>query len=659
MRTRALLWCGVALVAAGSACASDALAASARGFAIARAFNNSGFNSNQQQPGGGPLGSSMYSGGPPVGAGGGVAPAPPGFWSMNSPLSGALQPPPPYTPMTSVTLTPSGGVAVPNIQYDPSLVNPLREMASALKGQDTGTPGYLQEALTSLAPPNPSAYRTAMVKGETAMSRGDYPQALSSFQTARDLSKDSAESLLSLAQTYFAMGGQSYDPAAECLAKALKQFHDLPLVRVCPKGFFGDANDYAKAVAGLERFVKESPKNAGASFLLSYVQFRDRVLDKALTSLEAAQASSPSQDIASGILTLLDGINRAKQMILGEAPQLEKPVDYPWAGIRLAMPKGFQATPLGSFNQVVTGTVEGSGNDPGYPVTLYAYPVSQSGMTLKAFMDFMTGAMREWSFVKDMSTDCEAEVPFQTGKAMVRLIAYTNTANESNSLMGWVAFIREPKDGKGPRIAYILGLAMNEKQADRLVPALAAIAKSMELTDAASPAPGGVAMQGALYEDPRLQFSISLPSGWAGNPTDRGYEMGQMDFARGAVSPKVEVVAQTIPGTFTAKSFGEEAVQRKLPKGVTRKVLSQGAAKLAGRDGYQFVVSQTPDEEAAGRPAVLVGRLILLDKPDGAKAMYAIVVECLDAQAKDVEALAEKVASGFSILQGRTAALAK
>jgi hypothetical protein len=130
--------------------------------------------------------------------------------------------------------------------------------------------------------------------------------------------------------------------------------------------------------------------------------------------------------------------------------------------------------------------------------------------------------------------------------------------------------------------------------------------------------------------------------------------MGQTLLAKGTVvSPEVEVFVETIPGTYTAKSFGEEAIHRRTPKGMVRKILSQGAAKLAGEDGYQFVGVQSSEGGDAAGSITLLGRLILLDRPDGRKQLYALVVRASGAATQDVESLADKIAEGFTLLKAK------
>ena len=625
---------------------SAAFGISGRAMAIERSFSYA-YNNPQPQIGTGPLGSSVYSANPTYRPVSSVAPVP----AMDSPLSNQMQSVSVYSPMSPVIIAPSGGGAVVTGGAGAGgYSNPVRDMASALAAKSKQGPSITAEAMTSLAPPTPGAYQSAMLRGESQFRSGDYAGAITNFEAARKLANDSPESLLSLAQAYFAKADASPDQAADYLAKALRAFPDLPLVRVRPKGFFGNADDYAKAFARVQGFVKDNPKDAAAMLLLGYLQWRTGLVDEALSSLDAAMACSSDKDLTDAITIMLDGISRSGQIVLSKAPPIDPAQDYPWAGIRLGLPSGTKTDPLTSLSQVIVGMTPGDNKSAPLQVALYAYPVGE-GVTVRAFLDSMTDFLRQSPTVKDMATDAEAEVPFPTGKAWVRIFTYKQPANDSKIAMGWVAFIREPQGKQAGRIGYLLGLATGDQQADVVLPALAAVCKTIALTNPVSFNPAAADVQGSTFQDSQRAFSVVQPAGWAGRGTDKGFEMSQMDFARGnVVSPRAEVFVQTIPGSYSPQSFGQEAVNRKVPEGMTRTILSQGPASLGGQAGYQFVVSQSPQQGGSGAASVLVGRLICLDRPDGNKTMYALVVNCRDAQPKDAQTLADKLASSFKIL---------
>jgi tetratricopeptide (TPR) repeat protein len=643
-------WQMLIVAGVGLSMTAGAWAASGRQLAIGRAFSYA-YNNPQQQVGQGPLGSTMYSGGPPQSSpicGVNTLSTP----SWDSPLSYAARSNQAYTPMAPVIVERSGPSYGGGYTGGAASGNPVRELASALADKGRQGPSVFAAVLTSLAPNMSGPYRSAMLRGESEFRKGNYKEAIDSFQASRELSNGSAESWLSLSQAGFAMGESSYNSAANCLAQALKSCPDLPLIRVRPREFFGSVDAYNQALANLERFAQDHPKDASALFLLGYMQWREGQVDKALQTLDAAMGAGPEISLADGIAALLDGISRSGQAILAGAPSMQPAQSCPWAGIALALPDGFKSSPLTAPNMVLEGIVPGPDASEQYPVTLYAYSLSDSRMTLDAFMDFMIDPMRKSPAITNLTSDAQAEVPFQTGRALVRLFTYTNPFGQDKYVMGWVAFDRELKNTNGMRIAYMLGVVMHDKQADKLLPTLAAIAKTVALSDPASPSPATITTEGSMIEDAQAGFSIVLPHGWSGQPTNNGFEMGQLNFASAnAISPKVDVIVQAIPGTYTPKSFGEEAIQRKVPKGQIRKVLSEQPATLCGQEGYQFTVSQSPDQQAGGPSSILVGRLIFVDVPDGQKKMYALVVECRDAQAKDVQALTDKMADNLKILK--------
>ncbi|MFA6133361.1 MAG: tetratricopeptide repeat protein [Phycisphaerae bacterium] len=629
------LW--IAAVVCGLASA-QAMAISGRSLAIGRAFSYA-YNNPQQSMGSGPLGSSVYTGQSNTVPISPYAPASP-YAASPGPLAFSARSQQPIAPMAPVTIGPSGSSA-----YVPSSGDPASVLAAG-DTQTTTTP-----RLTSLAPDGPGTVRGPIIQGEVSFRQGNYKQAARQFEAARSASGGSPESMLSLAQVYFAMGGVYYNEAADCLAMALKAFPDLPLVRVRPRDFFGSEQEYTAAYQALEQYVVGHPQDPRALLLLGYIQWRQGLVDKARDLLEAANKAQPGLEVAKGIATLLDGITRASQIILSEAPPMEEAREYSWAGIRLGVPGGMKFGPLSSPNQVISGIVEGKdGNEPRL-VTLYAYPLAPA-VTLNTAMDSVSGTLARFAFIKDMKTEAEAEVPFQTGTALVRIFTYTDASSGSRIATGWVGFIREPQDAQSPRIGYLLGVATGEKQAEDILPTLAAISKTISVGQPRSIPVASTDIAGNTFEDRQLLFSITQPRSWAGRQTEKGFDMGQMDFARGnAVSPQADVIVQAVEANATAKSFGEEAIARTVPKGMVRKILSQGPATLGGQDAYQFVVSQGPQDGASGSPSIVAGRLFVQDRPDGTRRLYALVVRCHNAEAKDVEALTDQLASTFKLLQ--------
>jgi tetratricopeptide (TPR) repeat protein len=634
----------VVVVAIGClAIARPAWAVSGRALAIGRAFNYNN-NNPQQQVGSGPLGSSVYSGRSQYNVpSGGVAPTP-SYRTQPGPLAAASRAATPYAPMAPAMIGASGSpVAMASGAYS----NPVRDAATVLADANKEAVSITAKWLTSLAPDDPGTVRHPMLEGEAAMRAGDYKQAARKFEAARVASGGSAETQLALAHAYLMLGGQYGDMAGESLAKALAAFPDLPLVRVRPQEFLSGEQAYTDALAKLATYVKHNPNAAEPLFLLGYMQWRDGNTKDARASLEAARQLATDRGMGAGIDVLLAGMNEAREDVLADAPPMGQPQDFAWAGIGLALPSGVKFSPLASPNQVISGILPGAEGKSSRLVTLYAYPLAE-GVTLNTAMDSVANTMGRFSFVTDMRVEAEADVPFQTGQALVRVFTYSTASSDARIAAGWVGFIRPGQ----PRIGYLLGVATAENQADDILPTLAAMAKTVTLGEFKVPSLAAFDGSGDKYEDRQMGFSIVQPGGWAGRQSDKGFQMGQTILANGtAVSPEVEILVETIPGTYTAKSFGEEAVKLRTPKGMVRKILSEGPAELGGIEGCQFVGTQSPEGGDGSGSMILAGRLILLDRPDGRKQLYALVIRATSASAQDVESLMDKIASGFALLK--------
>jgi hypothetical protein len=629
---------------------SGAWAISGRALAVGRAFQY-GYNNPQQEVGYGPRGSSMYwTSAPPTVGGGGYGGIDAMVYANNpgasSTLNSSMRSSSVYAPVAPMTIVPQGGggAFIPAAQGS---ANPFVESISVLQTKTgEGTP-FSGNWLTSLAPPAPGVLRQPIEQGQGAMKAGNYKEAFAHFDAARKLADDLPDTLLSLSHASLAMG--EYDKAAGFLVQTLQKFPDLPLVQVRPKEFFPAPADYEKALAGLQDFVKANPTDAAAKFLLGYLQYRDGYIDQGMDTFDEVMDASPSKDLAAAVSAMLDGIARTGHSIFTQAPPLERARDYAWAGIRLALPMGFQGNTLTSPNQVLAGMVTTQKPAGVQLVTLNAYPLGET-ITLEACMNAVAAAMEKARFVKDMKVETEVEVPFQTGKALVRVFTYTPAGGGNRIATAWVGFIQEPRDKKGPRMGYLLGVAGAEKQSAMLLPTLVAIAKSVALSEPAVPSMTELPSQGSVFTDAQFGFSIFHPAGWSARQTPKGLEMGQMDFADGVVSPKVDVYVMTIPATYTAETYGDEVSQRKSPQGLVRTLLSKQPAKLAGQDGYEFVLRQGPEKGDAKDASILVGRLVCVDKKADTQTLYAVVVEGRAADEKDVQTFTQKIADTFRIL---------
>jgi len=611
----------------------------------------------QPASGGGVLGSSIYSGGAPRGsyvhssAGGG------GGQSTPALVDESMRQTRVYDPMAPLAVaTPTTGPAILATRQNVAQAsNQILAAAAELTRGDRPV-SVTRPALTSLAPPEPGAYRAAMLKGENDLRQENYAEAITSFTAAKDTDPEAPEALLALAQAYLATADSSYGETAKYLGETLKAFPALLLVRVHPKDFYATPATYDRIVAALDQHVTTNPGDAAALFVQGYLLWRDGKLDDAFDVLSDAVVRSKSPELTQAIDLLLRGMGQVRQEIAEAGPKMQSPVEFPWAGISLALPEGFSLQPLSQINRAMVAT--GGTADAPQRISLSLYPIGKD-IELPALMDSVTQHLDAQLGVTDSVVEADAEVPFLAGKAAVR--AFGCTYGSKRVVGVRLCFIRDvpqPSGGSMP-MAYVLGMGVMEDQADQLLPALASVARSIKLTDFRRPIDLPISKQGRVVSDPQLGFTIRQPADWVGSFSERGFTMGQFDCLRGGdVSPRVELIVATVPADFTAESFGKHAIEAKAAEGFKMEVLSHGPADLAGRKGYQFVVhKQTVNAEASEQPAesIEIGRLILTPGQDGQQRMYAIVVQCQDVTWQQADAVMAAVAPDFSLLSDNNA----
>ncbi len=554
----------------------------------------------------------------------------------------------PIRPVTMAPMLP----AAPAAAASPG--QPLMDTAASLAG-DTGSGAlYPKQEVLSLAPPAAGAVRNKMLSGEAALKKGDFAAAKADFDAARDLSGNSPESLLDLFHTELAQADGSYAQAAQSLWQTLTRFPKLPMVRVCPKDFYANEGAYQAILQKLQQHLQKSPQDCDALFVLGYLQWRDRQLAEANKSLndayKAAKAAS-NMTISSAALILQTSMSMSAAQIKMNGPDLAEPHDYPWAGIRLALPQGFAPQPLTQINQVVVGLQGELGQEDARTVSLSAFPVA-ADMALSTILNTAMDRLKADPRIQDLSVTDEADVTLLGHKAIVRL--YSGTFSGEKVALGRACFVRPVSGGRG--VAYVLGAGAMEKDREAIMPTLATMARSLALIDFRSPLdlPVDKAQASVIRDENRL-YSLKLPAGWAGQFGNATFVMGQIDFVRGGVVlPRTAVLVTTVPADATAKSLFDKAYGQGKLGG---QVLSHGPAKMSGVEGYQFVVRRSL-AAATSAPAgaaestgqsLEIGRLICVPNAEGKNTMYALVMVCGDATPQQGQAAMDAIADGFEV----------
>ncbi len=527
-----------------------------------------------------------------------------------------------------------------------------------------------EEILTSLVPKKPAKHHEQMSKGEEAFRKGSYAQALAHFETARQLSDDSPESLLSLGRTSFALADGSYAKTAEYLRKTLEIVPELPLVRVFPRSFYGNQQDYLRHAKDLENCVSANPEDPEAQFVLGYLRWRQGKPDESREALGIALANAQARGLTMGIQALLGGIEAAEQARLDEPPEMDWPIEYPCVGIRLALPKGFKSEPLRRMRQVLKSTriVDGQAMS----IVLAGQPAGEA-VTARGIWDWAMGFWQSNPAISDLRLVEERDVLIADLPAVGRLFTYTSRGVDAAAL--GLCFIREVNrpgvaaDSKPIRIGYAVLVTATRKQMTSMVGVINGVARSAELMDIRRPIDTPLELSDISVEDLGGVYSLRVPKGWTSGHDEASVVMGQIDYLLGGVtSPAVRVVTLDVPESMSAQACGESAIAHaSKQQGFKARVLSQGPARLGNIEGYQFVVEKRTPLEApptavgkAGEsnfsePFIEVGRMVSSPTSDGRKNFYVVILTGYDCGADQAETMMEKLASGFTLLRYKPA----
>lgn len=345
-------------------------------------------------------------------------------------------------------------------------------------------------------------------------------------------------------------------------------------------------------------------------------------------------------------------------------------VNYPHAGVSMALPSGFKIHVVPDSSVVVRAGLV-IGGEPAQAVTVSAFCIvpktTASGFADHAEKDLKSKlSIRKFQALKSVSI----KVAGITGVA--RLLKYSYDGSMTTAAR--VFFVRELK-GDGLRICYVLTVEVNAKQEKRLLPTLDKVIKSVKLTTVQSPASIPARLSERKLSDYRGGFSIRVPDGWYGGAVRGGVSLGQKNYLiGGANSPQIAILSTPAKPDVSSKVFARRAVSKYLAA-TTRpdsgvELLSEGPAKIGDQDAYQYILKLTYKVRPASRPAgttvtskpvdtgksTKVGKIeavrVVCRLDDSGKSVraYLFALSCAESEDKFVTPWFDLLAGGFEYL---------
>ncbi len=243
-------------------------------------------------------------------------------------------------------------------------------------------------------------------------------------------------------------------------------------------------------------------------------------------------------------------------MTVSPAITMQNPVNYPNAGISLAVPQGFEPKLVSAPFDVMSAAVE-EANHPVEAITLSAFPIADRGSAEEFAEGKMSDLQRNLA-IRNLKTLRKTPMPVAGATGAARLVTYSFRG--TSSVAAQVYFIRDIQNNPN-RICYLLTVVTSLEKQAALLPVLGAVIKSVNFTPLREPeVPAKITLEEPV-RDLDLGFSIRLPKGWYIDRSGAGVEAGLVNYLQGGISmPSIKVVAA--PASVDAAT--SEACSKKL-----------------------------------------------------------------------------------------------
>ncbi len=293
--------------------------------------------------------------------------------------------------------------------------------------------------------------------------------------------------------------------------------------------------------------------------------------------------------------------------------ELAPPVTAAFAGVKVSVPKGYDLQ-LTSDRYTVLRAAKLENDQAVLSVSISAVPVSPRA----TFANFVDMAKPTPNLVlRNLKVLKIRRLRMAGLDGEVRISSFESRGIQATAV---TVFLLRPVPSVPMQMGYVLSVEGEKSRGKELLPVLAAVGESLELSDPVRPLSQKIDTLGGTIVSKRWGYTIRLPQWWKGRLSrDRDQVvMDQTDYLRGGVPmPQVKLVVLPEPGTAEVcaktalRALRETMGGRKMEFETVR----EGPARMADRDGYEFVVQQilppvTTQPAAAPEPVVVAHRTV-------------------------------------------------
>lgn len=334
--------------------------------------------------------------------------------------------------------------------------------------------------------------------------------------------------------------------------------------------------------------------------------------------------------------------------------EMQPAVAFPHAGVRMSIPKGFEF--IGTVGpREVTTAVRKDGEKAIQSVTLAVCLEAVDGTAAK-LADYVRKEIDQALDVRGLVVEKDTPRKVAGQEALVRQVRYTSRGRKMTAITA--CWLRPSEEGK-TAIGYALTATSFADKADGLGEAFEAAVDSVLLTPLWRPTELPIEALAEPIASPGEGYSLRRPHGWFRIPMGQTLTLAQWDCQADNETVRAWVISQPSPQGTTAKQRAQAVMATKAPN-VVSTVVSQGAAGMAGREGYQFIVRLSPGAPSS-RPAgegsapaqpLVVQRVLCVRGAGKEDRCFTLFLFYQGADVQAASAMMDKIASGFTLLPG-------